>query len=367
MSPEYRPDPNNTLDIDYRLEAESFCPIDPGIIDVHTHIRGERATSVYEQVAREYGVTLTYTMTPVDEMQPVREQLGDRVRLIAFPDFLDVINGGHTKTSDWLHEVDRFHDAGARMIKFWAGPRGAEFEQGPEEQGRFALRAPHRIEAARHAAELGMCTMVHVGDPDFWFDKRYTDPAVYGTKEDQYKPLEEYLAEYPAPCIAAHMGGWPEDLEFLDALLSRHQNLYLDTSATKWMIRELSRHSDETLLKFLNDWQGRILFGSDIVVSDEMAASRSEDELYNLMASRYWALRTMWETDYSGPSPIKDPDTHTPDEPVHLQGRNLPSDLLHSLYHDTAYNLLEDLYNPTGNSDAVDSVSVRDPGRVSSD
>ncbi|MHC4590503.1 MAG: hypothetical protein ACYTAQ_14535 [Planctomycetota bacterium] len=34
----------------------------------------------------------------------------------------------------------------------------------------------------------------------------------------------------------------------------------------------------------------------------------SPQEAFDLYASRYWALRTLFETDHVGPSPIADPD-----------------------------------------------------------
>lgn len=346
---------NNRLGLDFSLESvalpERFATSE--IIDVHTHLRGKETTALYEQMARQYNVSLTYSMTPIDNLNEVRDRLGSTVRFIAFPDMLDVMSEGQIHTRDWLSQIERFHQAGARMIKLWAGPRGAEYEKDESERGRFALRAPHRMEAARYAQELGMCTMVHVGDPDFWFAGRYSDQGMFGSKASQYEPLKDYLSEFSAPCIAAHMGGWPENLEFLNAMLSSHPNLYLDMSATKWMVRELSRHSEESLLKFLTDWKGRILFGSDVVLDDGMLACKSKEDILDIVGSRYWSYRQMLETEYHGESPIADADT------AHgvsiIRGRNLPDDVLRAIYYDAANNLLEPIYNPE-----VESVALSD-------
>jgi hypothetical protein len=158
------------------------------------------------------------------------------------------------------------------------------------------------------------------------------------------------------------MGGWPEDLEFLSGLLDRHDNLVLDTSAVKWMVRELSRHTRDDLVRFLERYRGRILFGSDILTSDEhlatgdnsnemLSRANSIDEAIDLYASRYWALRTLLETDHDGPSPIADPDLAMVDPQKYdetdaplLAGKALPRDLLASIYHDAAHELLEPLY-----------------------
>ncbi len=58
--------------------------------------------------------------------------------------------------------------------------------------------------------------------------------------------------DFLSPFIAAHLGGWPENLNFLDGLLSRHDNLYLDTSATKWMVRTLSQQEPKDVLAFFD-------------------------------------------------------------------------------------------------------------------
>jgi predicted TIM-barrel fold metal-dependent hydrolase len=207
------------------------------------------------------------------------------------------------------------------------------------------------------AAALGMTFLVHVADPDTWFATRYRDATIYGTKRSHYEPLERLLDEYRVPWIAAHMGGSPEDLPFIASLLERHPNLHLDTSATKWMVRELSRHPRAEIIRFLERWRGRILFGSDIVTSDdhlhagakatEMAAkARDAESAFDLYASRYWALRVLWERDVEIESPISDPDLamvdprrSVDDAPV-LSGKALPPDLLRTLYHDAAVALL---------------------------
>jgi hypothetical protein len=154
------------------------------------------------------------------------------------------------------------------------------------------------------------------------------------------------------------MGGWPEDLHFLAGILDRHPNLFLDTSATKWMLREISKHPQGAVETFLERFRGRILFGSDIVTTDEhmsagdakseMAAKASRPEdAFDLYASRYWALRTMWESNFDGESPIADPDLAMVDpnqftalDAPRMRGQNVPARLLKSLYVDAAANFV---------------------------
>jgi hypothetical protein len=115
-------------------------------------------------------------------------------------------------------------------------------------------------------------------------------------------------------------------------------------------------------VRFLQRFGGRVLFGSDIYTSDEhltagnkereiLALAGSPEEAFDLYASRYWALRTLFETDHVGPSPIADPDlamveprTYTDMDAPQLVGKEVPPDVLASVYHDAAHALLEPLH-----------------------
>ncbi len=351
----------NRLGLDYQQEAAKLASRPSGIIDVHTHINGPRSAAIYRRVARLYGVSLVYSMTQLERIERVREVLGDSVRFIAVPDYTSPDRLFHHGPG-YVQRLKRFGALGVRIAKFWAAPRGIDFGREVGDPDLLRLDSPARLEAMKVAADMGMIFMTHIADPDTWFATKYARASVYGSKAAQYEPLEALLQRFDVPWIAAHMGGWPEDLSFLSDLLRRHNNLYLDTSAAKWMVRELSRHSRDELVAFFRRWQGRILFGSDTLTDDEhLKASAGEQEVLNragsageafeLYASRYWSLRTLFESDYHGPSAIADPDLALvePDrydelDAPTLAGKSLPADLLQSLYHDAAHDLLSPLY-----------------------
>jgi hypothetical protein len=76
------------------------------------------------------------------------------------------------------------------------------------------------------------------------------------------------------------------------------------------------------------------------------AKASSHEEAYDLYASRYWALRTLLESEYEGESPIADPDlymldsqTYTPLDAPPLRGCKLDQDSLNHLYRMTAVSL----------------------------
>ncbi|MCZ6837060.1 MAG: amidohydrolase family protein [Planctomycetota bacterium] len=350
--------PANRFCLDFEAEAARFSRLPYQIIDVHSHVGGREASKIYRKAAELYGIGLTYSMTPLHQVEAVREVMGDRIRFIAVPDWR-AEDKKHAMGYGFIESIRSFYDLGTRICKFWAAPRARDYAEEFGDPDFMALDAPHRLEAMEVAADLGMCFMAHIADPDTWFKTKYTDSSKYGTKRKQYEAFEMVLDRFKQPWIGAHFGGWPEDLIFLGDLLDRHDNLYLDASATKWIVREISEHPRDQIIEFLTRYKGRILFGSDIVSSDDHLEDSDEDnemlkkassheEAFDLYASRYWALRTLWETDYAGESPIADPDLAMVDPQRHgeldapqLRGMSLPDDLLKSFYHDGAMDLLD--------------------------
>jgi hypothetical protein len=350
-------DPSNRLGLDYGAEAARLPALGYGIIDVHAHINGLEASAIWAPIAKTYGVERTYSMSRVEDIPALRERFGEALEFIAFPDFMHADRReGHGE--GYLRRIERYREHGVRVVKFWNAPRITELAAEAGDHRLFDLGGPIRLEQMKLAEKLGMMCMVHVADPDTWFATKYKDASRYGAKLEHYTPLRRALDRFAMPWIAAHMGGFPEDLAFLDSLLESHPNLHLDTSATKWMVRELGRHPRDEVIAFLTKWKGRILFGTDTVTTDdhlrpgdkpsEMAKkATSRESAHDLYASRYWALRMMWEGSGDGPSPISDPDLHmvaperhTPLDAPHLRGLALPPDLLKSLYRDAALKLL---------------------------
>lgn len=314
------PSPANRIGIDYRRE------IPPRLghprIDVHAHVNDASHVPLLLEVADLYEIHRIVSMTALARAPTILEQYPDRFRLIAIPRWrMFSVSDAFRET--WCDDLRAFHALGARWCKFWVAPpmRG--------EHG-LTLTSAFARPVIDLALDLGYSFMVHVGDPSIWFNpgNRYSDTTRYGTKRDQYPQLEWFL-EYVAPriVIAAHMGGYAENPEFLDGLMTRHVNLMLDTSATKWVVREVSRHPDQ-IAAFVRKWHDRILFGSDIVT----------DERYDFdhYASRYWAQQTLWQTNYRGESPIEDPDA---DNPPKLHGVALPEDLLYAVFCQNAMRI----------------------------
>jgi hypothetical protein len=330
------PPEHNVTGIDYD-DRRHFRYAGP-LIDVHAHVTqtkpdvkdGPPAEPSADQaelmlaVAAEFGVTRTISMCSPEDIPPLRERFGRRLG------FNGPINKKLDEPDDVAYRsLDRFLELGIEVIKFWGAPRGRD-------RGLF-VDAPWRIEAARRAQAAGVrVAMVHVADPDTWFRTAYADAAKFGTKAEQYAGLRHLLEEFPdLQWIGAHMGGDPEHPDHLEPLLERYPNLYFDTSATKWQVREVSAHR-EAIRSLVIRRPDRFLFGSDLVTRYGLPREH--------YVSRYWCQRTLWESSWEGRSPIADPDYTPGAEELAtppLLGLSLPADVLRQVYHANAARLLE--------------------------
>ena len=320
----------NRLGLLYRHEAAQL-PWRGPIVDVHTHVGDVEGARLFFEVADLFGVQRIWTMTQLENIDAITAEFGDRVKFIAIPNYMR--HAKDTFTVDFLKRIEQFAEKGSRVVKFWAAPRGHDFDR----EG-FELDSPWWRRQMDLARSLGMMIMTHVSDPDTWFASHYLDHRRYGTKAQQYEPLERMLDEYhDVPWLAAHMAGDPEHLDHLQYLLDRYPHLYLDTSATKWLVRELSKHAGE-YRAFCRNNPGRILFGTDNVANKETLS-------FDLYASRFWALRALHETDYAGPSPIVDPDLSMLDPSLPREstatrrGAAMDPTTLQCVYHDAAVGL----------------------------
>jgi predicted TIM-barrel fold metal-dependent hydrolase len=287
------------------------------VIDFHNHLLARRHAADWFETAAHYGIDAFVTMTPLEEAVTLARDYPGRLHFIAVPKWADL------DVDDWLRRLESFYNLGSRLLKFHMAP-------GTMHARQYRLDAPVLRPLLDFARDRGMIVMTHVGDPDTWYTGRYSDPAKFGTRDDHYKMWENVLSEYPHPWVGAHMGGNPEDLDRLQDLLDRFPKLYLDSSATRWMQREISDRRDAAR-EFVIRNQDRILFGSDQVSGD--------DRHFDFLASRWWVHRKLWETAYTGPSPIVDPDLDKDHQPV-LRGLALPDETLQKLYHDNATQLL---------------------------
>jgi len=315
----------------------------PPIIDIHAHVTmtsgdekpagpaggagptgSSEAAADMLMAAQEFGIGRTYSMLPPQDIEPLRERFGPTLG------FNGMISKKKIDDPDdaAYRTLDEFLEAGIEMVKLWSAPRGRD-------RG-LVVDAPWRIEGVKRARAAGIRTvMVHVGDPDIWWLHTYKDTAKFGTKADQYPPFRKMLEMFPdLNWIAAHMGGNPEHADELEAMLDQYPHLNYDTSATKWQVREVSANR-EAIRSLMIRKPDRFLFGSDLVTRHRLDHCHYD--------SRYWCHRTLWESNWTGRSPIADGDyklaTGREDTPE-LLGLALPADVLRKVYRENALRVL---------------------------
>ncbi|HUU03899.1 MAG TPA: amidohydrolase family protein [Myxococcota bacterium] len=132
----------------------------------------------------------------------------------------------------------------------------------------------------KRAAELGAIVAMHTSDPRAFFDpptpenERYLELLFapswsfhgqdYPSRAELFAARERLIARHPETTfLLIHLANNPEDLAYVDRLLSTHSNVYVDTSAR---LGEIGRHPAGQVRKFFIKHQDRILFGSDIVI-----------------------------------------------------------------------------------------------------
>lgn len=312
----------NRLGLDYH--APPTRRVSVPIVDIHSHIYfGSHAERFFEAADR-YGIDHVVSMSPLSEVPRLREKYPTRLSFIAIPDWKR-FDDNEKHRDGWIQDLAVFREHAARICKFWMAPP-------MREKHGLTIDHPFLRPVVDAAVQLGYQFMIHAADPSVWWKPgaRYADTAKFGTKHDQYRQVE-WLLDYVAPriVIGAHMGGTVEELDFLQGLLDRHPNYRIDTSATKWIVREVARQPAQ-VRDFVIRNADRVLFGSDLVAADRYLT-------FDHYASRYWSHQMMWESSYRGESPIEDPDAETPPQ---LAGVDLPPEVLRKIYAENARAVL---------------------------
>lgn len=259
------------------------------------------------------------------------------------------------------------HDMGARGLKITKG-LGLGL---PGPNGKLVpVDDPELDPVFETAGELGMPIAIHAGDPRaFWQpiddknerkDELTAHPgwALYGRKVPSFdeilNQLERRVARHPKTrFISVHFGNCAEDVDRVARMLRQYPNLYIDTAAR---IPEMGRHPAAKLRAFFEEFQDRILFGSDLGVGPEpeplfLGSSGANDptpEEETLFFSATHRFFETGDTHFAHPTPIQGRWT--------IDGIELPRPILEKVYAKNAMRLL-------GLSRLADGEPGASPGR----
>ena len=301
--------------IDFRCPPARKYPFP--LIDAHVHLTDSSSADLLIEIAQLYGVRAWLSVSSLGDAKALRHRHGDALRFALWPEFsrLGDATAFARENSRLMREGVKH---GAAAMKFWFKP---EFNY---EQGLY-LDDKRLRPLFEEMEERDLAALVHIADPDVWFRRQYRDESKYLSKRDNYAQLECVLSRHEElKLVAAHFGGDPEDLGHLEEMLNRHANLYIDTSATKWVARELSAQARRARA-FILAHENRILFGTDLVTY------HGGDDTY--FGSRYYVQQHLWEGAGEITSPISDGDARGE---VKAHGFALPRESLEKIYHDNA-------------------------------
>ncbi len=201
--------------------------------------------------------------------------------------------------------------------------------------------------------ELGMPVSIHVADPKaFWqpYDEKnerwaelkdhrgwwFGDSKKYPAWKDLLEALNRVIERHPKTTfVAVHFGNNAEELEWVDAALSRYPNMMVDLAAR---IPELGRHNHETVHRFFLKHQDRILFGTDFMVYDRLilGSSGNEPAPTDADAEVFYLKEWRWletsDRNWEHMTPIQGN--------WRICSIDLPSSVLRKIYFDNARRLL---------------------------
>jgi predicted TIM-barrel fold metal-dependent hydrolase len=146
-----------------------------------------------------------------------------------------------------------------------------------DRQGKLVAVDDPRIDPIwAEAGRLKIPVAIHTGDPEAFFHPRDASNERYeelwmnpdwSFAAPEFPPLDQLLAardrvieRHPdTTFVALHVGGWPENLDYVSNLLRQHPNAFVELGARQAELGRQPRRARQLFLEFPD----RILFGTD--------------------------------------------------------------------------------------------------------
>lgn len=320
-------------------------------IDFHQHIRlqGEKGALPHADIVAtmdRFNVATIVHLTGGHgaQLQRALDQLAKPYpgRFVVFTE----LNWDHLKQPDFgarmAADIKAAVAAGARGLKllkwFGLGARHPNGELVKVDDPRFGP-------VWQACAALRIPVAIHTGDPEAFFDpvdehnERYDELQAHpqwSYHDRQWPRLpallaarDRMIARHPQTTfVALHVGGWPENLDYVSTLLREHPNVYVDIGARE---AELGRQPQRAR-RFFIEFADRILFGTD---ESPGAWNKNGADVYESYG------RTLQSTDehydyYAAPRQGR----------WKIYGLGLPDDVLQKVYYSNARALFDRFASP---------------------
>ncbi len=328
------------------------------IIDAHTHLSGWEIWPEVQSVMDENNLDFVFNLSGGSPRggqtlaMMLAEDSGGRVVNLMNVDWegIDEVAFGDVLAAELELLVTQYGYVGLKISK----ALGLYARDGRGDL--IAVDDPRLFPLWRKAGELGVPVFIHTSDPLAFWDpitpqnERYAELNAHPswsfagpefpprqTLLDQRNHIVSLFTE--TTFVGVHFGNNPEDLSYVDRVLSLYPNFYVDLSAR---IPEIGRHDPDEVRELFVRHQDRILFATDMAVvkrrgqvsytlgsSGETPATRAD------VAPFFAACRQFLETNDAGiahPTPIQGDWT--------IDAIGLPQDVLDKVYYLNAYRLV---------------------------
>lgn len=243
---------------------------------------------------------------------------------------------GNPNSQSLVDDIVNIHRLGFPIVKFWLAPGYRDYFL------RLTKKEPKTIKLSDESfkpmfskiEELGLILLIHVSDPDIFYEKVYQPSDKYGKKPDHLNDLENILKRHPKLKVqGAHFGAQaePENLDNIGRWFDTYPNYNVDMSSARWMAREFGRDIKKAR-EFLIKYSDRIMYATDLVQNREQPVS-----IY--YRTRYLTFKALLETDARNiPLPFNDKEN---DNNTVINGLDLPLDVLKKIYWENAKRIFQ--------------------------
>ena len=328
---------------------------DKRLIDVHQHIeystqRLDRAVRIMDAA----GIGIAVNLSGGSPSQLGRnKQLADRLYPGRFLHYFNLDYKGWDEPDFSERAAKQVEDAaraGAAGLKEYKR-LGLYLRDG---KGELIKIDDPKLDAAwRKCGEIGLPVSIHVADPRaFWLpfnDKNerwkelrdhkpwwFGDTNKYPPRMELLGALNRVIERHPkTKFVCVHFANNAEELEWVDASLSKYPNMMADLAAR---IPEVGRHDPDKVRALFIKHQDRIVFGTDFQVLNRLILGSSgnepppTDDDARVFFEKHWRWLETRDRDWPHMTPIQGDWT--------ISSIGLPNDVLRKIYFDNARKLL---------------------------